>query len=124
MQRWDEAKGVIERAQTLDPLSVPVTTDMGFELHYMGRDEEAIRQLSAALEMNPKFPLAHFWLGRIYTMLGQYDQALREFGAVDPALRRWQPLMAARGYLYGVWSKRAEAQAVLDEFNALRRDGH
>ena len=55
---------MIERARTLDPLSVPVTTHMGFELHYMGRDEEAIRQLApAALDDHPSFPLAHFWLG-------------------------------------------------------------
>jgi serine/threonine protein kinase/Flp pilus assembly protein TadD len=123
MRRWDEARKAIERAQTIDPLSVPITTDMGFELHYMGRDAEASRQLSAALEMNPKFPLAHFWLGRLYTMQGDYDQALAEFEAVDPTLRQWQPMMAARGYLYGVWGKQQEAQAVLEDFDALRRSG-
>ena len=97
---------------------------MGFELHYMGRDEEAIRRLRAALEMNPTFPLAHFWLGRIYTMRGQYGQALDELDAVDPALRQWQPAMAAKGYLFGVWGKREEARTVLDDFQALRQSGH
>jgi len=33
MERHDEAGKAIERAQALDPLSVPISTDMGFELH-------------------------------------------------------------------------------------------
>ena len=85
---------------------------------------ETIRRLRAALEMNPTFPLAHFWLGRIYTMRGQYGQALDELDAVDPALRQWQPAMAAKGYLFGVWGKREEARTVLDDFQALRQSGH
>jgi tetratricopeptide (TPR) repeat protein len=124
MQRHHEAKEAIDRAQAIDPLSVPITTDRGFELHYMGRDEEAISQLHAALEMDPKFPLAHFWLGRIYTMRGQYDLALKELETVGPALRQWQPTMAAKGYLFGAWGKRKEAREVLDDFQSLREDGH
>jgi tetratricopeptide (TPR) repeat protein len=94
------------------------------ELHYRPQNEEAIRHLRAALEMNLKFPLAHFWLGWIYTMQGQYGQALTELDTASPALRQWQPMMAAKGYLYGVWGKTKEAQAVLDELQALRSGGH
>jgi TolB-like protein len=122
-RRGHEARKAIERAQELDPLSVPVTTDMGFEFHYLGHDKEAIRQLRAALEMNPEFPSAHFWLGRIYTMQERYEQALVELEAVGPALQHWQPMMAARGYLYGVWGRPKEAQRVLDDFEALRAKG-
>src|SRR5262249_28333890 len=90
---------------------------------YRRRHDEAIHQLRAALEMNPKFPLAHFWLGRIYTLQGKYTEALQEFESVGPALRQWQPMLAARGFLYGVWGKPKEAEAVLDEFQALRTSG-
>jgi hypothetical protein len=31
--------------------------------------------------------------------------------------------MAAKGYLFGVWGKRKQAHAVLDEFQALRQSG-
>jgi len=117
--RLKEAREEIERAQKLDVLSVPVTTDMGFQLHYEGRQGEAIRQLQSALEMNPQFPLAHFWLGRIYTTLQQYDQALAEYEKV-PALQTWQPMMAAKGYLYGVWGRPDQARKILTDFEALR----
>src|SRR5207253_2699145 len=89
MERHDEAAKAIERAQALDPLSVPISTDMGFELHYKARHEEAIRQLHATLEMNPKFPLAHFWLARIYTTQGEYSQAFQELETAGPGLRQW-----------------------------------
>jgi tetratricopeptide (TPR) repeat protein len=123
MGRPEEARGEIARAQQLDPLSVPIATDMGFRLHYNGQNQQAIQQLRSALEMNARYPLAHFWLGRIYTTQGRYDQALAELEAVGPALRAWQPTLAARGYLYGVWGKRAEAERVLEEFRRLAARG-
>jgi serine/threonine protein kinase/Flp pilus assembly protein TadD len=120
MERPEEARAEIDRGQKLDPLSVAINTDMAFTYYYSGHPEEAIRFAKTALEMNPKFPIAHFWLGRIYTSQGHYEEALAEFTAVG-ALRSWQPTMAALGFLYGVWGKHAEARKILDEFGALAK---
>jgi len=119
MDRMKEAREEIERAQKLDVFSLPITTDMGFQLHYRGKQEEAIRQLESALEMNSQFPLAHFWLGRIYTAQRQYEKALTEYESV-PALSTWQPMMAAKGFLYGVWGKPGEAKRILAGFEDLK----
>jgi serine/threonine protein kinase/Tfp pilus assembly protein PilF len=123
MERPEAARSQIERAQKLDPLSVPINTDMAFAYYYSGHSDEAIRFVKIAIEMNPKFPLGHFWLGRIYTSEGRYQEALGEFTAVG-ALRNWQPTMAALGFLYGVWGKPAYARKILDEFDALAKQGH
>jgi serine/threonine protein kinase/tetratricopeptide (TPR) repeat protein len=117
--RLKDARAEIERAQKLDVLSVPITTDMGFQLHYAGHQEEAVRQLQSALEMNPQFPLAHFWLGRVYTTQQQYEKALAEYEAV-PTLRTWQPMLAAKGFLYGMWGKPDAARKILAEFESIR----
>ena len=66
MKRYDEAKVIFEKAKELDPLSVPITTDMGFSVYYSGDYDLAIKKLQAALQMNPKFLLAHIWMGRTY----------------------------------------------------------
>jgi TolB-like protein len=124
MGRPKEAHDQIALAQQLDPLSVPIMTDTAFELHYNRQNEQAIRQLQSALEINPNYPLAHFWLGRVYASQELYDQALAEFEAGGPALREWQPMLAARGYLYGVWGRRAGALRVLEGFTSLARRGH
>jgi DNA-binding winged helix-turn-helix (wHTH) protein len=62
-----EAEREISIAKRLDPLSVPINIDQAYILHYYDRNEEALRSVRLALEMNPKFPPGYFWLGRIYT---------------------------------------------------------
>jgi tetratricopeptide (TPR) repeat protein len=72
--------------------------------------------------MNPKAPMAYFWLGRIKTFEGRYDEALAAFKNIG-ALRTWTPAMAAVGFLYGQSGRTKEAQAVLAEFDDLARQG-
>ena len=79
MERFDEAKVIFEKAATLDPLSVQISTDMGFSVYYSGDYDLAIKKLQAALQMNPKFPLAHIWLGRSYQAKKMYPEAIIEY---------------------------------------------
>ena len=118
---FSRAKSEFQKALSLDPLSIPVRTDVGFELHYAGDQNGASRELHAALEMNPRFELAHFWLGRVYGAKGQCKQALTELDASEPALRDWQPLLAARGHLLGKCGHSSSAKAILDRFAELSK---
>lgn len=120
MERPSEAHRHIDIAQQLDPASVPINTDRAFTYYYSGETEEAVKSVNTALQINPDFPLAHFWLGRIYTSQGRYDEALSEFTKTG-ALRSWQPTLSGLGFLYGIWGKKKEAQGVLDELAALPR---
>lgn len=115
-----DADGEISKAKSLDPLSVPIQTDRTYLLHYYGKDDEALRSIRVALEMNPKFPLAHFWLGRIYTNQGRYADAEAAFRNIGP-LRTWTPAMAALGYAYAKAGRPADAVAILAEFRELAR---
>jgi TolB-like protein/DNA-binding winged helix-turn-helix (wHTH) protein/Flp pilus assembly protein TadD len=108
-------------ALILDPLSVPVRTDAGFGLHYAGDQQGAIRELRSVLEMNPRFALAHFWLGRVYGAMGQCDNSLMELSASEPALRDWQPLLAAKGHFLGQCRQPAQAEAILARFADLSK---
>lgn len=117
-----EAEREIAIAKKLDPLSVPINTDQAYMLYYYGKTEEALKAVRMALEMNPKFPLGHFWLGRIYTSQGLYPEAeaaLQKIGS----LRTWTPAMAALGFLYAKEGKRKEAEGVLQEFTDLAGRG-
>lgn len=66
MGREEEALSEIRMAQELDPLSLPINTDVGFELYYSGHYDQAIEQLQFVLDLNPRFPLANLWMGRAY----------------------------------------------------------
>jgi TolB-like protein len=117
-----DAEGEIATAKSLDPLSVPINIDRAYILHYYERNEEALRSVGLALEMNPKYAPGYFWLGRIYTSQGRYadaETALQKIGA----LRTWTPAMAVQGYLYAKSGRPQEARNVLAEFDDLVRQG-
>lgn len=115
-----EAEREIAIAKQLAPLSVPINLDQAYILHYYDRNEEALRSVRLALEMNPKFPPGYFWLGRIYTSGGRYKEAERALQNIGP-LRTWTPAMAVLGYLYGKSGRMNEARAMLKEFEDLAR---
>jgi tetratricopeptide (TPR) repeat protein len=117
-----EAVREIGIAKRLDPLSVPINIDQAYILHYYDRNEDALRSVKLALEMNPTFTPGYFWLGRIYTSEGRYQEADTALRNIGP-LRTWTPAMAALGYLYGKSGRPQQARAVLAEFDNLARQG-
>jgi TolB-like protein/Tfp pilus assembly protein PilF len=112
----------IAKARDLDPLSVAIRTDQAFMFHYYNRNDNALRSVDQALAMNPQFPLAWFWRGRILTSQGQYEQADAAFQNIRQ-LRTWTPAMAALGFLYGKSARPKEALKILGEFEALAKSG-
>ena len=53
MGRYEEALVSARRAQTLDPLSVNSTHEVGYELLAMGRLDEAAAEFRKAIDLNP-----------------------------------------------------------------------
>lgn len=116
------ADAEISLAKALDPLSPAIMTDRAYISYYYGRSEDALHAAGLALEMDPKFPLAYFWLGRIYTSQQRYADADKAFHDIGP-LRTWTPAMAALGYMYGKAGRVQDAKAILAEFDTLTRHG-
>jgi eukaryotic-like serine/threonine-protein kinase len=116
------ADAEIAIAKALDPLSPAINTDRAYISYYYGRNEDALHAVGLALEMDSKFPLGYFWLGRIYTSQGRYSDADTAFHNLGP-LRTWTPTMAALGYMYGKAGREQDAKAILAEFDTLTRHG-
>ena len=119
MRRPEEAWVEINRAWELDPLSIIIRTDVGFNYFYKHDYDRAISQLSNTLAINPKFPLAHLWLGRAYQQKRMYAEAIAEFDQVNTVLPDWIVTIAGTGNAYGEWGRNAEAQAVLLHLSQL-----
>jgi len=119
MDRPDQASAEIRRAHELDPLSLIINTDIGFEHYYTHHYDQAISQLKTTLEMKPDFPLAHLWLGRTYQEKAMYDEALAEFKMVEASFQGWPVAIAAIGYLDGVSGKRPDALKILRDLKEL-----
>jgi TolB-like protein/DNA-binding winged helix-turn-helix (wHTH) protein/Tfp pilus assembly protein PilF len=121
MGRYDEAWKEVNRARELDPLSVVISTDIGFNYFYRHDYDGAINQLRATLAVSPKFPLAHLWLGRAYQQKRMYSEAIEEFNRTDEALPGWVVTTAGIGNAYGEWGHQAEARQVLVRLNDMSR---
>ncbi|MEO8035458.1 MAG: hypothetical protein ABI837_13565, partial [Acidobacteriota bacterium] len=117
-----EVERELAEAGRLDPLSVSINTDQAYMLYYYGKTDQALKRVRMALEINPKFTLGYFWLGRIYTHQLKYAEAEVELQKIG-ALKDWTPAMAAQGFLYAMQGKRAKAEVVLGEFANLEKDG-
>jgi TolB-like protein/DNA-binding winged helix-turn-helix (wHTH) protein/Tfp pilus assembly protein PilF len=121
MERPKEARAQIERALQLDPLSLPINSDAGFQMVYSYQYDAAIEQLKKTLQMNPKFPLAHLWLGRAYQAKGMLDQAMVEYQATDSALPDWPVTVAGIGNLQGYAKKDGDARLTLARLDNMSK---
>jgi TolB-like protein/Tfp pilus assembly protein PilF len=121
MGRIAEAWKEITRARELDPLSVLISCDVGFNLYYQRDYDAAINQLQATLEINPNFYLAYLWIGRSYQQKKMFAEAIEWFKRSDEVLPDWIVTVAAMGNAYGEWGKRMEAEQILRRLDRLSR---
>ena len=119
MRRYDEAKVILEKAKELDPLSARITTDMGFSVLYSGDYDFAVKELQTALQMNPRFLLAHIWMGRAYQAKKMYPEAIAEYKKTSEISANWPVALAVTGNVYGVSGDKVNAQNILDTLAAL-----
>jgi TolB-like protein/DNA-binding winged helix-turn-helix (wHTH) protein/Tfp pilus assembly protein PilF len=119
--RMEQAWTEVNRARELDPLSVVINTDVGFNYFYRHDYDGAIGQLRQTLAVSPKFPLAHLWLGRAYQQKKMYPEAIDEFNKTDEALPGWVVTLAGTGNAYGEWGHQAEAKQVLIRLDQMSR---
>ncbi len=113
MEKLEEAETEINRAQELDPLSLPIMTNVGW-IHYLSRrHDEAIEAYKKALEMDPHFILAHRRLGQTYEQKGMFDEAIAQFQKTLSILAGDTELIAALGHVYAASGRVAEAHAII-----------
>jgi TolB-like protein/DNA-binding winged helix-turn-helix (wHTH) protein/Tfp pilus assembly protein PilF len=119
--RYDEAQREIALARTLDPLSLPIDADVGFELYYAGRYEDAIQHLTSLTTASPNFPPPHLWLGRAYEQKRMYAQSITELERADQLVPDWSVIIAALGHARGVSGDKAGAQRELVRLASLSK---
>jgi eukaryotic-like serine/threonine-protein kinase len=119
MERLDEAEAEINRAQELDPLSLPIMTNVGWIHHLSRRYDKAIEAYKRALEMDPHFILAHRRLGQTYEQKRMFDEAIAEFQKTLSIFAGDTESIAALGHAYAASGRREEALAIIDRLTEL-----
>jgi eukaryotic-like serine/threonine-protein kinase len=124
MGRYAEALAEIRQAQELDPLSLIISSIVGWVFYFDRRDDQAIAEFRKTLELDPNFWVAHWTLGRAYEQKAMFVEAIAEIQkAID--FSGGSPLsLAALGHTYAVWGRRAEAERVLNELKESSKQGY
>jgi TolB-like protein/Tfp pilus assembly protein PilF len=118
--RFDEAIAEGKRAQELDPLSLIINADLGYDYIYARRYDQAIEQLRKTIEMDQSFYYAHRLLGQAYELKGSFPEAFAEYQTAgrmsdDPLV------LAFLGHAYAASGQRDEALKTLNQLTEIAR---
>ncbi len=119
MGRTQESLVEMNRARSLDPLSLSVNFSLGWRLYMARQYDQAITQLINTIEMDPTYLLAHVVLGQCYEQEGRYSEAVTELQKAASMSPDSPPVLAALGHAYAASGKRAEALQLLDQLKSL-----
>jgi len=122
LSRFDEARREIRTALDLDPRSLAITCDVGESLFYAREYEQAADALQRAIEMDPNFPMSHYYLGRVYLDKSMSEEAVKEFQKEKEA---WPSLIetfldAFIGIAYSRMDRKDEARTILKRLESIQ----
>jgi TolB-like protein/tetratricopeptide (TPR) repeat protein len=122
--RIDEAMLEIEIAQHLDPLSPIIREGKGFLFMLSKRYHEAIQEYRQMLEMDCFFYKGFTAMGRAYTQLGMYEEAITMLQKGRSLSGDIPNILGALGQTYALASRPAEARRLLEELSELAKRRH
>jgi TolB-like protein len=122
--RYPESIAELEHAQQLDPLSLPINTDLGQSLYFARRYAEAVEQLLKTLEMGHRFVRAHVLLGAAYEQQGMYTEAVAALSQACEISGGNHLAAGGLGYTLAVAGRRDEAGETLRELEGLAAHGY
>jgi tetratricopeptide (TPR) repeat protein len=119
--RIDE--GIVEAryAQVLDPVSLPVQSNMAEILYYAHQYERAAAQSLSVLEKDPGYFRSYDDLGRAYERQGKYKLAVAAFRKAVTLSRRSLNNLASLAFACALAGRRKEALKLLQELKRQRQ---
>jgi adenylate cyclase len=78
MGRHGEAIGELKKALEVDPLSLPLNNMMAQTYLWAGDYQKALQQFQRTIDLEPTFPLAHFFYASLLAEMGRYEEAIKE----------------------------------------------
>jgi serine/threonine-protein kinase len=114
---FDDALAEMRIAESLDPLSNIINTEVGWIMHMAGDYDRAIEQYRAAIELDPEFAAAHWRLGEAYLRKHLFDEAILEIERAMELSGNSLQMLARLGYGYALAGRKYESLGVLSQLN-------
>lgn len=121
--RTEEALAEARRAQELDPLAYD-GAQVGWILFQARRYDEAIRELRTTLTVEPKDPMALWFLG--YALIGakQFDEAITTLESAAAVSNQSSAVLGVLARAYVGAGRRGDALREVDELHRRRQTGY
>ncbi|HJS24200.1 MAG TPA: protein kinase [Pyrinomonadaceae bacterium] len=120
MGRLDEAIAEAKRANDLDPLALPVSSNIGLLLYIARRYDEALEQFHDNLEMDRSFVYTHWEMALTYEQLGRYDEAIAAFQKAIALSGTSALPRALLARTYALAGRKNEATSLLNELTEMQ----
>ena len=122
--RFEESVAQIRLAQDLDPLSLVVSMELGWNLFIARKYDDAVEQALRVTHFDPEFPSAQYILGLAYEQKGAFGEARAALERSLAGSRGHASGPASLGHLFGVTGQRDRALHMLDQLNLLASRGY
>lgn len=119
MSRLREALAEVEKAHTLDPLSLPINMQLGSTYYYSRRFDDAIEQYKNTLELDENFRSAMYGMGWTYLAMGETQKAIEVILKAQKQAGSELKGVSALGYAYAKAGNREKAEECIQKL--LRR---
>ena len=117
--RFEEAKSEALIAHNLDPLSQIVLEGWGY-IHMLCREyPSAVKVYQGLADLDPTFYKAHSSLGRVYQLMGRYDDAIAALLTARLLAGAVPSIISALGHTLALAGRTEEARRYLDELHAM-----
>ena len=129
MGKFARSLAEIEEAHKLDPLSPIIGANYALYSYYERKYDDAIAKYKVILKSDPDFWVVRHYLALAYVQKGMYDEAIAELRSVikappsgpipDKMIESEIEASASLGFAYGMAGKKAEAQDIVSQLQAL-----
>jgi TolB-like protein/DNA-binding winged helix-turn-helix (wHTH) protein/Tfp pilus assembly protein PilF len=121
--RHAEAVAELEKAKSLDPLSLIIGADLAEELLIAHRYDEALKQSRETMNMDPFFALTHYVLGEVLAQQHMPNEAIAELQKAVELSPGSTAFAANLANAYAVSGRREEAVEILNDLKSRSRAG-
>jgi eukaryotic-like serine/threonine-protein kinase len=113
--RFAEGRAAIQKASELEPLSLAVLATSGLVSSCQRDYDAAISEYMKALDLDPNFGIAHYFLGQAYLEKNLIDKAIAQLEQSVVLTNRSPECVAMLGYAYAVAGNRTRAVELVGE---------
>ena len=118
MRKYQDCHEMFRRAVELDPYSRIIALNFANSFILLDRAGEARNRIEKIIEINPDFPVAHFWKSFACMVLGRHDEAITEAEVFVQMENGKANSKLALAFQQAVAGHKKEAEDLLEEINS------